>query len=190
MTVTEFNKVLDARLLAIQNTLRQKADEYATDDRLYNFKEGAKVLRSNKFHVLLAFLTKHVVSIYDIAEKAGQGIATPLPVIQEKIGDAICYLILAEGMFHEPMPVTPNVLLPQPEMDRLLKEMKDWPLPLQKTFVTGSPTAPPVQVTEKPQVCVAPVGSMIYLDGDTGERYYKDPHTGERKPAYRYPNEP
>lgn len=151
MKAEEFDKILSARIDKINTTLKSKATEYATDDRLYNFKEGAKVLRSNKFHTLLAYLTKHIVSVYDLAEKAGQGQATPKPVYEEKIGDAINYLILLEAMLAEPMeypPVTVRKLTDE-ELNRLLKELESG----ASTISSGSPTAPPVavgQMTKKP----------------------------------------
>lgn len=150
MTAEEFNLVLTSRIEKIQKTLRAKATEYATTDRLYNFKEGAKVLRSNKFHTLLAYLTKHIVSVYDLAEKAGQGQATPKPVYEEKIGDAINYLILLEAMLAEPMDLSPVTVrkLTDEELSRLLKELESG----ASNISSGRPTAPISigQITKKP----------------------------------------
>ena len=38
MNNTEFEKILDTRIKAIRETLAGKAKEYASEDRLYNFK--------------------------------------------------------------------------------------------------------------------------------------------------------
>lgn len=41
MKVEEFNKLLELRINRIRVSLVEKAKEYATDDRLHNFKEAS-----------------------------------------------------------------------------------------------------------------------------------------------------
>lgn len=208
MTAEEFNLVLTSRIEKIQKTLRAKATEYATTDRLYNFKEGAKVLRSNKFHTLLAYLTKHIVSVYDLAEKAGQGQVTPKPVYEEKIGDAINYLILLEAMLAEP-PETLNQQIrqiPDKELKEMLNQIERGP---DTIFCSPSPTPPPIGVGQlskatitkstvqlprmdaKGRVCVVPPNVFVCQDVN-GEFFYHDPITKLPTPAYVFqkPNEP
>lgn len=207
MKAEEFDKVLSARIDKINSSLKSKATEYASNnDRLYNFKEGAKVLRSNKFHTLLAYLTKHIVSVYDLAEKAGQGQATPKPVYEEKIGDAINYLILLEAMLAEPPETLSQQIrrIPDKELKEMLDQIEHGPGTI---FCSPGPTPPPVAVGEfskrtitkdtlqlpktdaRGRVCVVPPSVFISQDAH-GEFFYWDPLTKSNRPAYAAPNEP
>lgn len=73
-----------------------KAKEYATDEnRFHNFDEAARLLNCTPKAALEGMLVKHWVSVMDLID------ATP-PVaealINEKVGDAINYVILKEGL--------------------------------------------------------------------------------------------
>lgn len=97
VTATEFEKVLEARITNIRQTLIVKAKQYASaNDHLYNFGEGAKFLQTTPEICLLGYLTKHLVSVADLCRNASS--KQSLETWQEKIGDAINYLILLEAM--------------------------------------------------------------------------------------------
>lgn len=98
MTNDQFSKILDARVTAIRSTLSNKAKEYAVGDRLYNFNRAAEILRTTAEKALLGMFTKHLVSVIDLVEKS---ISVTEAVINEKLGDAINYLILLEAMLKE-----------------------------------------------------------------------------------------
>lgn len=102
MTHDAFNALLVKRLEAIEKVLASKAKEYATSaDRLHNFKRSAEVMRRTPAQACAAFMTKHVTSVYDMIEASAAGVAFNTSYIDEKIGDAINYLILLEAILKE-----------------------------------------------------------------------------------------
>lgn len=54
------------QLLAIETVLGVKAGEYATDDRLHNFKVAAELEKTSPQAALAGMMAKHTVSIYDM----------------------------------------------------------------------------------------------------------------------------
>jgi hypothetical protein len=99
MTTAEFNALLDARLDKTRATLAAKAGEYATaGDRLHNFSRAAELLRTTRPKACLGFLTKHLVSIIDMVDGYEAECPPPAAVVDEKIGDAIAYMILLEAL--------------------------------------------------------------------------------------------
>lgn len=98
MNAATFNKLLAIRLRAISESLESKAGEYATGDRLYNFKEAANTFGGTPTEVCWSYMLKHLVSIKDLATGVRPGDPT---VVHEKIGDAINYLILMEALLLE-----------------------------------------------------------------------------------------
>lgn len=100
MDSQKFNEILEKRLTAIRATLASKGKEYAIGDRLYNFKRAAEILRTTPQKALAGMLMKHLVSVMDLIE----GSLEPSEyMVNEKIGDAINYLILLEAIFKEYM---------------------------------------------------------------------------------------
>lgn len=100
MTAQEFNHILEHRLCKIRDVLASKANEYASDDILHNFKSGIGEIVTNESPALVCwgYMRKHLQSVYDIA--SGLKPATPAAV-DEKIGDAINYMILLEAILLE-----------------------------------------------------------------------------------------
>lgn len=102
-----FSQTVSDRLKRITATLAQKGEEYATnDDRFHNFNCAAKrmsISRGEYFSredAISWFALKHSVSIDDIVNKTNQGILVTNAMIEEKIGDAINYLILLEAALY------------------------------------------------------------------------------------------
>lgn len=96
MTRKQFGKIVNKRIGLIKKTLTNKQKEYATkDDVFHNFKAAACISRNTKEEALWGMLSKHLVSIADIVFN---DINPDDTTIEEKIGDAINYLILLEGM--------------------------------------------------------------------------------------------
>jgi hypothetical protein len=96
MTNTAFNALLEERILKIRSVLANKADEYATTkDRLHNFKVAARMANTTPEMAWRGMFLKHLVSINDIIECPSY---VNTQKIDEKIGDAINYLILLEGI--------------------------------------------------------------------------------------------
>ncbi len=98
MTTEEFEDILEERLFQIRRTLSAKAAEYATDDRLHNFKVAARVNNTTPARALWGMFTKHLVSVIDMVE----GRIEPTDkLVDEKVGDMINYLILLEAVLKE-----------------------------------------------------------------------------------------
>jgi hypothetical protein len=97
MTPENFDKLVEHRIELIRSVLKSKATEYATlGDRLHNFNRAADMLGVTKEKALVGMWTKHIVSILDIVDSG----ATPRQgMLEEKIGDAINYLILLEACY-------------------------------------------------------------------------------------------
>ena len=98
MNTDQFNEIIEDRLASIKHVLGSKAREYAIGDRLYNFKRAGKILRTTPQKALAGMFVKHLVSVLDLVE----GSLEPTEyMIEEKIGDAINYLILLEAVLKE-----------------------------------------------------------------------------------------
>lgn len=99
MTPELFNHYLRRRLEKIGQTLGQKAGEYASgQDRLHNFKLAARVNGTTPAKALWGMASKHLVSIMDMVD--GRQPVTD-PMIDEKIGDMVNYLVLLEAIFRD-----------------------------------------------------------------------------------------
>ena len=104
MTDKEFQKILESRLEKIKLVLARKASEYSRGDRLHNFKRASEALRITPERACIGFLMKHIVSILDMVDDLERDIHNPLVAWDEKIGDAINYLCLLEGIVTENSP--------------------------------------------------------------------------------------
>lgn len=118
MNPEKFNKLTEQVIERIRRVQAAKNAEYASDsDKLHNFKRAGAVLQSTPEQALIGMWTKHIVSILDIVDKldaenkkAGldlvvnpEHIGIRKAMIEEKIGDAIIYLILLEALLKERM---------------------------------------------------------------------------------------
>ena len=98
MTEKEFQDVLTTRLTKIKEILGNKAKEYAAEgDKLHNFNVGARITGQTREKVLWGFALKHYISFMDILDDLELGIIPSEALVDEKIGDLINYLILAEA---------------------------------------------------------------------------------------------
>lgn len=99
MNSINFNELVENRIKKIQETLKRKASEYATnDDRLYNFKRAAEILQTTPQKALLGMMMKHWVSVLDLIESR---LPFNIEILDEKIGDSVNYLILLEAILKE-----------------------------------------------------------------------------------------
>ena len=102
MTPGGFDQVLESRLEKIRTVLASKGREYASDtDRLHNFKRAAGITGESRWQVCVGFMAKHLASVFDLVEARTRGAAVDPAVLDEKIGDAVNYLILLEALFLE-----------------------------------------------------------------------------------------
>lgn len=103
MRAERFDTILNERLEKIRRVLEAKASEYTSAaDRLHNFKRAAAVLGTTPAKALLGMWVKHVVSIMDLVdEDAGARDDRFYALLDEKVGDAVNYLILLEAILRE-----------------------------------------------------------------------------------------
>lgn len=101
MTDEEFDVVLNSRIEKIKAVLGAKAAEYARGDRLSNFKKAAAAMSCTPEQACVAFWMKHVISINDLVNDRGAGKKVSAEMWNEKIGDAINYLVLLDGIVSE-----------------------------------------------------------------------------------------
>lgn len=102
MNNTDFTELVEKRLQAIRDTLISKGKEYSSEeDRLINFKLGAKKSGLTSIQVLQGYKLKHEISIDEICRDFDGGKVVYLPQIDEKFTDDICYRILQEAILKE-----------------------------------------------------------------------------------------
>lgn len=101
MDTVRFAEVLDKTLDKCVETLGTKANEYATEDRLHNFKIAAEIQGCTPFTALAGMMAKHTVSVYDLIQKVENGLVVTEDMWNEKIGDHINYLILLKALVTE-----------------------------------------------------------------------------------------
>ena len=99
MNEKEFQEIFKAQVEQCQKTLFRKGAEYATDqDRLHNFKVAAALQGESQMEALAGMMAKHIVSIFDMVKLHD---AYDMSLWDEKIGDAINYLILLKALLLE-----------------------------------------------------------------------------------------
>lgn len=101
MDSTDFQKHLNEMQKFTVDTLAAKAKEYATDDRLHNFKQAANLQRVHPISALAGMMAKHTVSVYDLIRDTEAGCEVPLELWQEKVTDHINYLYLLWALINE-----------------------------------------------------------------------------------------
>lgn len=94
MNTSKFNGIIENQIERCTSTLVKKADEYATADRLHNFKVAAEVQGCTAVGALGGMMCKHTVSVYDMINGHERGEQYPIELWNEKITDNINYLLL------------------------------------------------------------------------------------------------
>ena len=95
----DFIKLVEEIQTHQRQVLLAKNEEYASNnDKLANFKKGAKALGVSPEQCLWGYLMKHIISCQDIVN--GDGAYTP-ELLREKAGDIRNYLILLEALMIE-----------------------------------------------------------------------------------------
>ena len=96
MTQKEFNALAEKELDAIKACLIKKGGEYTfNEDRLDCFKKAGKLEQTSATKALTGFLTKHIISVYDMVSS---GKAYPESLWNEKIRDIMSYMVLLKGV--------------------------------------------------------------------------------------------
>ena len=113
MNVKNFNEMLEARIKKTREVLAAKNKEYASDtDKLHNFRRAGAMENCVPEKALVGMWAKHIISLLDIVDNInlfeedvlteicmGEGLTKKM--LEEKIGDAINYLILLEALIKE-----------------------------------------------------------------------------------------
>lgn len=94
MNSKEFEAALEQRIGKCKEVLGVKASEYATSDRLHNFKVAAVLQQESPIKALGGMMAKHTVSVYDLIKAENRGEDVSIELWDEKIGDHINYLLL------------------------------------------------------------------------------------------------
>lgn len=101
MTAEKFDEVINKRLDRCSYVLCKKSDEYATEDKLHNFKVAATLQNCSPITALAGMMCKHTVSVYDLIRDNENGIPISPEMWDEKIGDSINYLLLLTALIEE-----------------------------------------------------------------------------------------
>lgn len=101
MKTEKFESILNKRIDKCVKVLCAKADEYATEDRLHNFKVAAELQNCTPITALAGMMAKHTVSVYDLIKRQEQGLVVPKEMWDEKIGDHLNYLFLLTALIEE-----------------------------------------------------------------------------------------
>ena len=105
MNAETFDRVLEDAHTRQKKVLHTKAGEYSRDkDRLLNFKTAGSFQRCTPERALWGMASKHFVSLTDLINDLESGVDHPMPLWEEKIGDAENYLLLLEGLLRERYP--------------------------------------------------------------------------------------
>ncbi len=107
MDSKRFDEVVENRIEKIKSVLKSKAGDYSRgNDRLHNFKVAAMARGITPLQALDGMMLKHEVCYLDLVS----GRTKPTKeFIDEKIGDFINYLILAEGLLVENLDKKENI---------------------------------------------------------------------------------
>ena len=95
MKTERFNAIIEKQQERCMDVLINKAKEYATEDRLHNFKVAAELQGTTPINALAGMLAKHTVSIYDMCRSDK---TYPKEMWDEKITDHINYLLLLKAL--------------------------------------------------------------------------------------------
>ena len=99
MRSEDFNAIVDQRCEKIKAILKSKAKEYAAGgDRLHNFRQAAHSQGVSLTQAVSGMAHKHIVSSVDLMMGRTKADAN---LVDEKLGDAINYFILAEAAFND-----------------------------------------------------------------------------------------
>ena len=93
-----FTQIVEEQIQRCTDVLIQKQAEYATADRLHNFRTTAALTQSNMKTACAGFMAKHTVSIYDMCASPKK---FTLEQWNEKITDHMNYLLLLRCIVSE-----------------------------------------------------------------------------------------
>jgi precorrin-2 methylase len=99
MKTEQFNEIINEQISRSLDVLVVKAKEYATNDRLHNFKVAAVLKDETPVQALAGMMAKHTVSVYDMS--MAKEIDRNMDTWNEKITDSINYLLILRALIEE-----------------------------------------------------------------------------------------
>ncbi len=94
----EFEGITKKTLENVGNKLTHKNKEYAdADNKFHNFDRAAEIMKCTREEALKGFMTKHIVSVFDMIEGYKH---FSKEIIDEKIEDTIAYLVILKAMLY------------------------------------------------------------------------------------------
>lgn len=99
MKTEQFNEIIHEQISRSLDVLVVKAKEYATNDRLHNFKVAAALKGETPVQALAGMMAKHTVSVYDMCMT--KEINRNMDTWNEKITDSINYLLILRALIEE-----------------------------------------------------------------------------------------
>lgn len=106
MKQEQFNLIVNNRLEKTKQLLVNKGKEYIRGgDKFHNFNRVSAMRGNKSLSALQGFLDKHIVSWLDIVDDVEKGNTQHISreLVQEKIGDIITYLVIAETLLEQEM---------------------------------------------------------------------------------------
>lgn len=101
MNGEKFEKLSRSLLDQCEKTMFSKAKEYATEDRLYNFRQPTSMMKVSPAEVCLFYQMKHIASITKIGREITAGKAPSREMLREKCQDIINYTLLFHALVEE-----------------------------------------------------------------------------------------
>lgn len=98
MMTEEFEAIVEGQLSRCREILCQKAGEYATEDRLHNFRVAAELENTTMRDALSGMMAKHTISLYDMCRSREM---YTLDIWNEKVTDHINYLLLLAAVLRD-----------------------------------------------------------------------------------------
>jgi len=98
MNNTKFTEIIENQIQKCKDLLIKKGEEYATEDRLHNFRSASVLENSTLKAACAGFMAKHTISIYDMCNSDKD---FALEQWDEKITDHINYLLLLSAIVKE-----------------------------------------------------------------------------------------
>ena len=85
MRTEQFENIINKRIETCKSVLCSKVEEYATDDRLHNFKIAGELQKCTAVKALGGMMAKHTVSVYDLIDDYEQGKAISKEMWAKKV---------------------------------------------------------------------------------------------------------
>lgn len=108
MNAKDFEIVIEDQFATCREIMIDRAKQYATEDRLHNFKVAAELQCTFPREALAGMMAKHTVSIYDMCRKEQ---TSDITLWHEKITDHINYLLLLRAIVDEQAAIDNNAIL-------------------------------------------------------------------------------